>query len=141
MCALSYNPLHCMDCNLEVRPESLGLDVALTEAIAQWRSVYGAMERLWLDSREYESWAERELEDIRSPVNQRGLELRRRLDPLRRCYYWLHQDESTENLGLIRECPLCSRALISYDGGIFPQVVCNDCSVVIAVLNAETLPL
>ncbi len=26
MCALGYNPVHCMDCNLEVPPERLGFD-------------------------------------------------------------------------------------------------------------------
>ena len=42
MYALSYNPLHCLDCNLEVLLESPGFDEDLASAITQWRSIYGA---------------------------------------------------------------------------------------------------
>ena len=130
MCALSYNPLHCIDCNLEVPPESLGLDETLAEAIAFWRSIHDALDRLWLASGEYETWARFELENIGSPVNQLGLELQQQLDRVRRCYYWFFQDESVEDFEPIRECPLCSGVLAPYGNGIFPQAICQGCRII-----------
>jgi len=31
-----FNPIHCLDCNLEVPPERLAIDRRLVEAIASW---------------------------------------------------------------------------------------------------------
>jgi predicted nucleic acid-binding Zn ribbon protein len=108
MSALSYNPVHCLDCNLEVPPETIGFDSALAEAIASWRGVYDALDQLWLDSREYEAWAKAELEDISSPVNQRGLKVAAQLNAFRRCYHWLFQDQSASYYEPIRTCPSCA---------------------------------
>ena len=52
MCALTYNPLHCVDCNLEIVPESLPLDDAIIDSIAHWRGIFDAIYRLWLASGE-----------------------------------------------------------------------------------------
>lgn len=41
MYALSYNPIHCMGCNLEVPPQSLTLSEPLVEEIADWCSIAG----------------------------------------------------------------------------------------------------
>ena len=43
MCAFSYNPVHCMDCNLAVPPETLALPESIVEAIVRWREVYEAL--------------------------------------------------------------------------------------------------
>src|SRR4051812_6185298 len=83
MHALSANPVHCLDCNLEVPPERLELTVELVAAIASWRSVYGAIDWLWLDSGSYEEWAYGELADLSSAANRRGLAARAALDPIR----------------------------------------------------------
>ncbi len=72
MYALSYNPLHCMVCNLEVAPDSLALDARLIDAIVGWRNMFGAIYHLWLDSGHYEEWARQQLTDIKNPVNERG---------------------------------------------------------------------
>ena len=91
MCALNYNPLHCLDCNLEIEPASLPLPVQLVESIAAWRSSYDAIDRLWLESGEYEAWAKAQLSDITSPINVGGMRLRAQLDVVRRCYLWYFQ--------------------------------------------------
>ena len=132
MCALSYNPIHCMNCNLEVAPESLRLAEKLTEWVAFWRACYGAIARLWLESREYEGWAKQQLADIASPMNMRGRELQSELSNVRRCYYWYFQDESAEDYEPISRCPVCGGQVRAYDSGIFKQVVCGACMIVAA---------
>jgi predicted nucleic acid-binding Zn ribbon protein len=132
MCALTYNPVHCIDCNLEILPKSLGLDATFAEAVAKWGSVYDALDRLWLDSGEYESWAKAELENVCSSVNQRGREVAAQLNAIRRCYYWLFQDQSTPDFEPIRVCPACTRELRLYEGGVFRQLICDSCSIVTA---------
>ncbi len=53
MQALGENPIHCLNCNLEVPPEKLDLATKLIDAVAFWRNVYDAIDRLWLDSGAY----------------------------------------------------------------------------------------
>jgi len=130
MSALSYNPLHCIDCNLEVLPESLSLSDTLVERIASWRNLYDAIDRLWLDSEEYEAWAGSQLADIGNRVNKLGMAVRRDLDVVRRCYYWYFQDQSKEGFKSITNCPICQNRFSVYRAGIFPQYLCEQCSII-----------
>lgn len=132
MWALEPNPIHCLDCNLEVEPASLPLPEALVDAVADWAFVAGAVNALELDSGAYEAWARRELLDAGSSVNKQGLTLRHTLDRIRRCYLWLFQPQSDEGYDPPEACPACSGALSSYDSGIFPQLLCERCGVVLA---------
>ncbi len=132
MFALGFNPVHCLDCNLEIEPEELDLSTDVVEDLASWNGIYGAIERLWLDSRGYEDWAARELRDMQSEINIRGLELRTRLEAVARCYYWYHHDESQAEYGTISSCPSCGGALQVYDAGTFSQLLCEDCRIVAA---------
>jgi hypothetical protein len=86
MSALGENPIHCLDCNLEVDPKTLPLPVEMAPEVAHWRWIASAFEALELDSGAYEHLAQRELVDLGSAVNVEGLELRERLDGIRRCY-------------------------------------------------------
>jgi hypothetical protein len=131
MSALSSNPIHCVNCNLEVRPETLELTPELIEAIAFWGRPYDAIDRLWLDSREYEDWAKEQLSDISSAVNVRGRAVQDQLNRLRRCYYWFFQDASSDDYEPMKECPSCGKPLLPYTHGIFPQLVCEPCSLII----------
>lgn len=137
MSALSQNPIHCVDCNLEVTPEALALEAMLIDEIASWRSVFDGIDRLWLDSGEYEAWARNQLLDIRSPVNRRGMEVSESLNRVRRCYYWYFQDQSTVDFEPVKVCPACQRRFMLYPHGIFPQFVCEDCRI-ITVANSGT---
>lgn len=130
MYALGDNPLHCLDCNLEVPPERLALTVDLVEAVADWRSMYGAVYLLWLDSGPYEAWAYEELADVSSAANRRGLAVRAALDPIRRCYYRYFQDQTGEHGDPRRDCPSCGARLAPYPRGIFAQLLCERCSIV-----------
>ncbi len=130
MSALSYNPLHCIDCNLEIAPQSLALTQYLVDAVAYWQHLYDAIDRLWLDSAEYEAWAKLQLSDILSPINQRGLSVCRELDPVRRCYYWYFQDQSAEGFKPLTHCPSCHQRFMAYSDRIFPQFICERCSII-----------
>ena len=132
MTALTSHPLHCSDCNREVAPETLKLNAQLIEHIAAWHSMADALYRLWIDSGEYAAWAAAQLTDITSAVNTRGLELQRQLDPIRRCYLWYFQDQSVEQFVPITACPRCRQPLSAYSQGIFPQLLCEPCHIVMA---------
>ena len=88
MPALGFNPVHCIQCNLEVPPERMDLDSTVVEELANWHRVYMSFDYLWLDSREYEQLAVQELGDLDSPINRRGLQICRRLSEFSTCFYW-----------------------------------------------------
>jgi hypothetical protein len=129
MNTFSFNPIHCLDCNLEVPPGRINLSAELAEAIAFWSRIYRAIDHLWLDV-DYEDWAEQELSDINSSVNKRGREIAKTLNESHRCYYWYHQDQSADFFRPITDCPLCGEELVEYINGIFQQRICHSCSIV-----------
>ena len=129
MSALGENPIHCMNCNLEVDPASLDLSEDIVESIASWRSVYDAIDRLWLASGEYEEWARSQLSDISNPLNQSGREIQATLNQIRRCYYWYFQDQSADDYAPLDVCPSCGAQLTTYTKGIFEQRICDSCSI------------
>ncbi len=130
MSALSYNPVHCMDCNLEVAPGTLAFSRSLVEAIAGWRDIYDAIDRLWLDSGPYEQWTRTELTDITSAANARGRSVQQDINSVRRCFYWYFQDQSVPQYRPITSCPVCGEPLTDYTNGIFLQRVCEKDSIV-----------
>jgi len=130
MSALGFNPVHCMDCHLEVPPEALALPPSVVEELAQWASVHSAIEQLWLDSGAYERWAVHELADLSSLVNRNGLAARAAVAPYRECYYWVFQDESVPSFAPLTRCPGCQERLRPYAGSVIPQMVCDTCGIV-----------
>lgn len=130
MQALGPNPLHCVDCNLEIAPESLALNNNLIDDIVRWQGVASAMELLELDSGEYESWAQKQLIDITSPVNQRGMELCKELNTICKCYLWYFQNETADDFEPITHCPNCNQTLMVYTNGKFKQLICEPCKLI-----------
>jgi len=125
---LSYNPISCLRCNLEVRPERVGFPEALAQGIAYWRELYRSFCSLWLDSREFEPWAKSQLENPSSPANSRGLALVAELNAFRRTYYWWFQDNSTDDFTPLSRCPHCGAAFTE-NGHVYR---CEGCSIVVA---------
>jgi hypothetical protein len=132
---VSFNPVHCMLCNLDVPPETLEIPPELVDALAHWRGVCDALYTLWLDSGEYEEWAAAKMADLSGAVNRRGLAARADLDAIRRCYYFWFQDESAEDFQPAGRCPLCSGPMTPWEGGVSPQVVCERCGIVASDSN------
>jgi hypothetical protein len=130
MVALGNNPIFCVDCNLEIQPESLNLDVPLIDDLARWTSIYDAVYRLWLDSGKYEKWAKKQLIDIHSHVNRRGLDLLPEMNRIRKCYFEYFQDESVDDFEPINKCPLCGQTFQLYKDGLFLQYICEQCLII-----------
>ena len=126
MAALTFNPIHCLNCNLEVPPERLGFTAKLAEDIASWLLTYGALDALELASGPYESWARAELLDPSSEPNREGLRLAKELSQFRRCYFWFWQPEAADEGWEPRvTCPVCDEPLGQYNEGIFRQLLCE----------------
>ncbi len=79
MFTLGENPIHCMRCNLEIRPEELQLTASMVDSVVQWRDMWGSIYKLWLDSGAYEEWAAIQLTNPASPANQQGIALNEQL--------------------------------------------------------------
>jgi hypothetical protein len=125
-----YNPVSCMECNLEVAPEMLGFPKHLANEIADWRAHYAALDHLWLRGpAPYRRWAARELANIESPVNQQGLVVRARLELYRRCYYWIF-GWANGRLVEVTQCPACAQPMAPYDGYHTEWWVCEPCGLV-----------
>jgi len=128
MTALGYNPIHCLNCNLEVDPTSISLPAALVDSVAHWRWIAGAFEALELDSGPYEAMAQAQLLDLRSPVNEEGLALRLTLNQqVRRCFYVVFQVMTEDGAFAVPEvCPKCGNELVDYKAGRFSRVICEE---------------
>ncbi|HEY4346073.1 MAG TPA: DUF2310 family Zn-ribbon-containing protein [Gaiellaceae bacterium] len=120
-----FNPIHCLDCNLEVPPQRIGIDPELVRAIAFWNAAHGAILTLELQSADYEIWARIQLLDPDSATNTEGREVARELNERRHCYMWFFQPQSDDGWRPRETCPVCGDALTSYTHGIFPQLLCE----------------
>lgn len=128
MQALSFNPIHCVKCNLEVHPNRLDLTCEAVDAIASWNSLYQAAYLLWLDSGDYEIWASKVLSDLGSAINRDGRDAAAELNKLRRCYYWVFQgltEKPPEH-----QCATCGGNLVEVQGCRPRQAVCEQCSLI-----------
>jgi hypothetical protein len=105
---LTDNPIHCAACRKEVDPEKLGLAASEVDEIADCFSVYGALYKLWLDSREYEAFAKAKLMDPQGQVNRAGISIAQKLSIKWPTYYWWFYDTDD---GVPERCPSCSTAL------------------------------
>ncbi len=128
---IGFNPIHCLRCNLEVPPERLGLSESEVEDVVRWLRTYGAIDALELESGPYEAWARIQLLDPESPPNVEGREVTRKLNRKERCYFWFWQPDADEDFEPLSACPICRAPLTPYDEGVFPQLVCEQDSIVV----------
>lgn len=108
---LTDNPIHCLACKYEIDAEHLGIDPALVEDIAHWFRVNQALNALWLNSGEYETYAVEKLTDKNSQVNIEGMSLAKQLSEYYPTYYWWFHDRSDESNNDPTHCPNCDQAL------------------------------
>jgi hypothetical protein len=124
---LSSNPLACIRCNLEMPPERVGFPESLAEQLCFWQSFHDCFFHLWLDSAEFEFWAKAQLENPKSPVNRRGIEVVQALNEYRRTYYWWFEDVGDDDFMPHACCPVCGGDLQKRYG----RRLCERCSVLI----------
>lgn len=127
--SLRANPLACAGCNLEISPDQLGISPELAQALAAWRTFHDCFYLLWLDSREFETWAADQLSSPRSAVNSRGLALRSELERVRQTYFRWFQPAGSPDFTPAASCPICQGELL--DVGLV-GMVCNHCFVLVA---------
>lgn len=128
-CNWENNPIKCIRCNLEVEPSHIGFDEKCAEQIAFWRNLYSSIDYLWLDSREYESWAREELSNPDSPLMQRSLKVRAQLDKYRKCYLWWFQDIRMDEFRVLKVCPLCKTPLTKPLRLFADNCTCESCQI------------
>jgi hypothetical protein len=120
----------CTKCNGEVPPERIGFDAGLAQGISYWLALEQSLDFLWLDSQDYEEYAQKQLMDPMGRVNRMGIELAGDLSAFRRCYLKWFQGEDNE---VPDSCPNCSGALTVKFEGERPQGgplwVCDVCSI------------
>jgi len=123
---MGSNPIHCLRCNNEVAPETLGLDQAAVDAAADWRWTYGSVDALELASGPYEAWAQAELSDPESAANRSAYATRAELERFRRCYfrYWQRADDADT-------CPICGDRLVAVSDAWPAKSVCERDSIVL----------
>ena len=76
-------------------------------------------------------WARSQLLDPASPPNLEGLRVTKSLNAIRRCYFWFFQLVTDDDYESPSVCPICGDPLISYDKGLFPQLLCEKDNLVI----------
>jgi hypothetical protein len=128
---IGANPIHCLNCNLEVAPGRFDLDGRQVDAVADWLRTYGAIDALELASGAYERWARLQLLDPASPPNVEGRRVAAILNEKERCYFWFWQPSADDDFKPRTSCAVCGGTLARYDGGIFPQLLCEDDSIVL----------
>lgn len=123
---LGPNPFHCLACNGEVSPESLSLTEATIDAVASWNSVFRSLYALWLDSGEYEEWAQTLLLNPSGQVNRDGLNICcNMLSPKNAYYLWFYAEPEARP----SSCPCCKATLSSTPWG--DRLACHACCIVV----------
>jgi len=130
---LTYNPIACADCNLEVDIIQFTFSKELIHKIASWRNFHDCFYRLWLDSKEFEDWAKEQLSNPNSPVNKRGLAIKNEIGRSYECFYWWFVDHSSECYKPLLECPNCNGGMIKRENKFNVDTqLCRNCDIIIA---------
>ncbi len=119
------NPFYCLICNGEIAPESLPLNETIIDAVASWNSVFGSLYALWLDSGEYEQWAEQQLLNPTGQVNEVGLSICHNMSNSIDVYYlWFYPSQENRPVN----CPRCSVALCPTAWS--KHLACHECRII-----------
>ncbi len=124
MYSLGFNPIHCIGCNLEIDPATLLLPDLTVDALYYWNHLYAAIERLWLDSDEYESWAAEAQTNIFGRVNVLGLEA---TNLLNKQYSTLYSIRVKQSSSLPPTCPGCGNSMENRRFREFERFICQSC--------------
>jgi predicted nucleic acid-binding Zn ribbon protein len=131
-CALTYNPISCSDCNLEVDLNQLNFTDELAESISNWRNFHDCFYLLWLDSGEYEEWAKEQLSRPDSPVNKRGIALNDKIRLYNDSFYWWFIDNSSDEYISFTKCPNCTNDLIKRPNKFNVNTkICSLCNIIV----------
>lgn len=125
MSRYNANPLVCLNCNEYIFLEKLKIDIEIIAKLQQWQRVYDSIDKLWLESGAYESWAISELSNPKSEVNKQGFEVQKMMQQYKKTYYWWFQDIGSSAKSL-STCPKCTQVLERKDD----KLICEKCLLV-----------
>ena len=100
-------PLMCGDCGGVVAPYRLDITRETRSALWCWAIQYGWIDDLWVFSGEYETWAERTLFDIHSPINDLGASVVKSLAEELSCEVYLLYETNDK---VFSTCPQCGQS-------------------------------
>jgi len=126
MSRYNKNPLSCFDCNGYIFFEKIKIDIEIIAKLQQWGRVYESIDRLWLESGVYESWAILELGNANSLVNKQGFEVQKVMQKYAKTYYWWFQDIGNTTFKPLINCPKCIEVLEKRDD----KLICEKCLLV-----------
>ena len=131
---LTYNPISCADCNLEVDFSKLHFTSKLVDKIVDWRDLHDCFYKLWVDSDEFENLAIKQLSRPNSSVNKKGLLAKDDIKLIHDCFYWWFTgDTSAQESKPFTQCPNCSGHLIKRDNKFnVDTYVCKICDIIVA---------
>ena len=123
--SFSEFPFFCTECNGQIFPSALKITEDLADQIVGWLSVYESLFSLWLDSGEYEAFAESALRDPKGQINSLGLKISAKISNQRPTYYWWFTENDTVNPST--DCPLCHQKLRKHSR--YPVGFCDPCGI------------
>jgi predicted nucleic acid-binding Zn ribbon protein len=130
-------PFECLQCHQSIAFARFRLHPVRAEMIRtqvyEWSQLYFAID--YLRRRAYLSWAEAQLTDATSAVNQLGREISADLQDLRPCYYSIFLLDHIYLLEDRSACPNCQRPMQLFSDRVYrdPAYLCSSCSLAIRV--------
>ena len=110
-------PIHCYHCKNFIPASRLNLNIDISQRIKNWYPVLSALDNLWLDSGQYESYAAQQLSDKNGQLNKEALAIATELSKQYPTYYWwfsetdLHEFLDPDQQPQITHCPNCNQKL------------------------------
>ena len=123
MWAWTDSPLACVLCQA---PAQLKAPAQFEGRLQEWNGLFECIYRLWLDSGDYEAWAEGQLEDLASPINRQGRQLVSQLAEHFEVYYYCRSMPERQ----VPNCPLCGKLGVRLVQGRLAQAACKSCLLV-----------
>jgi len=130
MRAFEESSIYCMNCNLQVIRGDFD-KIQNFQEFSTWKNEYDAIYKLWLVSGSYETWASEQLTLPRSILNRNGRELTKIVGTILKCYYFIHQDNSRDQMSELKNCPDCGEEMKSLVERHFPEKICDRCDIVV----------
>ena len=128
MLSYNQNPVRCINCLDLVNPASVPIPKDIVPVLADWSISHSAIQWLAFQTEDYETWANKELNNIKSSINKNGLELRNKLSKTGNVLYWYTRPFDSNSI----DCPICNTGMQEIKYKYTKAIYCSSCSIVSA---------
>jgi len=128
MVSYNQNPVRCINCLDVVDPASVPIPKDIVHELADWSISHSSIQWLAFQTDEYETWANNELNNIKSGINTYGLELRKKLSKTGEMLYWYTRPLDSNST----KCPICCTEMQEIKYKHTKAIHCSSCSMVSA---------